>query len=138
MVKYVKEFAGGTFFRVVFSGLLKATGEPVKKFQGSASDPKSTFSTTDSETSSPVKTPGSEKSATPKTPRKMFFPKFSRSTGSSDGSPTGTNEFGFEGPVTPMTRKKVRIESSSWGILYRAFLQMAQLLQGNEARMIFS
>ena len=104
MVKYVKEYAGGTFYRVVFCGLLKASGKPEKKLHGLVPEQKPAVFTTDSET---PKTSGGEKIVTPKTSLRHFFPKFSRSGSSTDGSPTGNSEFGFEGSVTPLTRRKV-------------------------------
>ena len=107
LVKYVKEYCGGTFYRVVFGGLLKSTGKPEKRLQGTTPEQKIAQAAMDAESLSTPKSLGTEKIVTPKNSRKLFFPKFSRSGSSTDGSPTGNVEFGFDSPTTPLSRKKV-------------------------------
>ena len=115
LAKYVKEYAGGTFFRVVFRGLLKASGKPKKRLLDPLPQVKPALSAnvTDGVTMGLPKVPTTmEKILTPKNQRKHFFSKFSKSTSSGDGSPVGNSEFGFDGSTTPLSRRKVSILSN--------------------------
>lgn len=107
----MKEYAGGTFFRVVFRGLLKGSGRPQRRLlhQLSEAKPAAPATVTDGDTAGLPKIPGMEKIVTPKNQRKHFFSKFSKSVSSADGSPVGNPEFSFDGPTTPLSRRKVCI-----------------------------
>ena len=105
----MKEYAGGTFFRVVFRGLLKSSGKPQKRVLDPLPDvkPSAPTTVTDGDAGNLPKIPGMEKIVTPKNQRKNFFSKFSKSTSSADGSPVGNPEFSFDGSTTPLSRRKV-------------------------------
>ena len=120
----MKEYAGGTFFRVVFRGLLKASGKPQKRVLGPLPDAKPATPTTviDAvDTGNSQKIPGMEKIVTPKNQRKHFFSKFSKSTSSADGSPVGNPEFNFDGSTTPLSRRKVCYYQATIKIVQRIF-----------------
>ena len=94
----------------MFRGLLKASGKPHKRVLDPLPEtkPATPVTATDGDTATLQKTSGIEKVATPKNQRKNFFSKFSKSVSSPDGgSPVGNLEFGFEGPATPLSRRKV-------------------------------
>ncbi len=107
----MKEYAGGTFFRVVFRGLLKASGKPQKRLLHPLPEVKTAAqaTVTDGDTGNVPKIPGMESRpiVTPKNQRKHFFSKFSKSVSSADGSPVGNTEFSFDGSTTPLSRRKV-------------------------------